>query len=151
MNYDNSLVVTVTVTCYSWAPSSGDHLFTCGAISGPPHLQFGKTYVCKEIPKVDQPRGFGTLREQCINRPAERPCLNLAGMNWRWLTFNNRVILRRRLSQQVQVVSAIKPGSDPPLRRSQGAMAPPNFLHILSFCTLRGSVPHGSHSKQTRS
>jgi len=29
VNYDNSLVVTITVTCYSWAPSSGDHLFTC--------------------------------------------------------------------------------------------------------------------------
>jgi len=24
------------VTCYSWAPSSGDHLFTCGAIYRPP-------------------------------------------------------------------------------------------------------------------
>jgi len=35
--YDNSLVVTITVTCCSWAPSSGDHLFTCGAIYGPPH------------------------------------------------------------------------------------------------------------------
>jgi len=34
VNYDNSLVVTITVTCYSWAPSSGDHLFSCGAISG---------------------------------------------------------------------------------------------------------------------
>jgi len=33
VNYDNSLVVTITVTCCSWAPSSGDHLFTCGAIS----------------------------------------------------------------------------------------------------------------------
>jgi len=32
VNYDNSLVVTITVTCYSWAPSSGDPLFTCGAI-----------------------------------------------------------------------------------------------------------------------
>jgi len=29
--------VTITVTCYSWAPSSGDHLFTCGAIYRPPH------------------------------------------------------------------------------------------------------------------
>jgi len=28
VNYDNSLVVTITVTCYSWAPSSGNHLFT---------------------------------------------------------------------------------------------------------------------------
>jgi len=37
VNYDNSLVVTITVTCYSWAPSSGEHLFTCGAISRPPH------------------------------------------------------------------------------------------------------------------
>jgi len=36
VNYDNSLVVTITVTCYSWAPSSGEHLFTCGAISRPP-------------------------------------------------------------------------------------------------------------------
>jgi len=27
MNYDLSIVVTITVTCYSWAPSSGDHLF----------------------------------------------------------------------------------------------------------------------------
>jgi len=37
VNYDDSLVVTITVTCYSWAPSSGDHLFSCGAISRPPH------------------------------------------------------------------------------------------------------------------
>jgi len=27
MNYDFSFVVTITVTCYSWAPSSADHLF----------------------------------------------------------------------------------------------------------------------------
>jgi len=32
VNYDNSLVVT----CYSWARSSGDHLFSCGAIYLPP-------------------------------------------------------------------------------------------------------------------
>ena len=31
-------MVTITVTCYSWAPSSGDHLFTCGAIVWPPQL-----------------------------------------------------------------------------------------------------------------
>jgi len=41
VNYDNSLVVTITVTCYSWAPSIGDHLFSCGAISRPPHLACG--------------------------------------------------------------------------------------------------------------
>jgi len=35
VTYDNSLVVIITVSCYSWAPSSGDHLFTCGAISRP--------------------------------------------------------------------------------------------------------------------
>jgi len=29
--------VTITVTCYSWAPSRGDHLFTCDAIFCPPH------------------------------------------------------------------------------------------------------------------
>jgi len=38
VNYNNSLVVTVTVTCYSWAPSRGDHLFTCGAIYRPPQF-----------------------------------------------------------------------------------------------------------------
>ena len=37
MNYDLSFVVTpITMTCYSWAPSSGDHLFTCDAIYMPP-------------------------------------------------------------------------------------------------------------------
>jgi len=35
VNYNNSLVVTITVTCYSWAPSGGDYLFTCGAILWP--------------------------------------------------------------------------------------------------------------------
>jgi len=28
VNYDNSLVVTITVTCYLCAPCSGSHLFT---------------------------------------------------------------------------------------------------------------------------
>ena len=39
MNYDNSLVVTITVTSCLWAPFSGDNLFTCGAISRPPQLR----------------------------------------------------------------------------------------------------------------
>jgi len=29
VNYDDSLVVTITVTCYLWAPFAGGHLFTC--------------------------------------------------------------------------------------------------------------------------
>jgi len=29
--------VTIAMTCYSWTPSSGDHLFTCAAIFWPPH------------------------------------------------------------------------------------------------------------------
>jgi len=37
MNHDNSLMVTITVTCNLWTPSSGDYLFTCGAIYLPPH------------------------------------------------------------------------------------------------------------------
>ena len=41
MNYDNPLVVTITVTCNLWAPSSGDHLFTCGAVYLPPHKALG--------------------------------------------------------------------------------------------------------------
>jgi len=37
VNYDNSLVVTITETCNLWASSSGGgHLFTCGAIYLPP-------------------------------------------------------------------------------------------------------------------
>jgi len=39
VNYDNSLVVTITVTCCWWAPFSGDNLFRCGAIFRPPHLR----------------------------------------------------------------------------------------------------------------
>jgi len=35
--HDLSFVVTITVTCYSCAPSSGGHIFTCGAIYLPPH------------------------------------------------------------------------------------------------------------------
>jgi len=35
VNYAKSLVVTITVTRCLWAPSSGDHLFTCGDISRP--------------------------------------------------------------------------------------------------------------------
>jgi len=42
MNYDNLLLVTITVTCNLWAPSSGDHLFTCGAIYLPPHDLVGQ-------------------------------------------------------------------------------------------------------------
>jgi len=30
--------VTITVTCYPWAPSIGDHLLTCGGIFWLPHL-----------------------------------------------------------------------------------------------------------------
>jgi len=36
VNYDNALVVSITVTCNLSAPSSGDHSFTCGAIYLPP-------------------------------------------------------------------------------------------------------------------
>jgi len=38
VNYDNLLVVAITVTCYLWAPSSGDCFFACGAISRLPHM-----------------------------------------------------------------------------------------------------------------
>jgi len=36
VNFDLSLVVTITVTCYLQAPSTGDYLITCCAISRPP-------------------------------------------------------------------------------------------------------------------
>jgi len=43
VNYDNSPVVTITVTCYLWTPSSGDHLFACGAIYPPPQYSWSIT------------------------------------------------------------------------------------------------------------
>jgi len=46
VNYDNSLVVNITVTSYSWAPSSGDHLFTCGAIYQRPHYPVQLPDIC---------------------------------------------------------------------------------------------------------
>jgi len=36
VNFYHSLVATITATCGLWAPTTGDHLFTCGAISRPP-------------------------------------------------------------------------------------------------------------------
>jgi len=42
VNYGNSLVVTTTVTCNLWSPSSGDQLFTCGAIYLPPHRSWSR-------------------------------------------------------------------------------------------------------------
>jgi len=48
VNYDNSLVVTITVTCYSWAPSSGDHSFSCGTISRPPQVPTGLQFQQKD-------------------------------------------------------------------------------------------------------
>jgi len=38
MNYDLFVVMTITMTCYLWAPSTGDHLVACGAISRPLHV-----------------------------------------------------------------------------------------------------------------
>jgi len=51
VNYDNSLVVIITVTCYSWAPSIGDHLFTCGANYLPPQ---SPTVVFQHFSKNDK-------------------------------------------------------------------------------------------------
>jgi len=45
VNYDNSLVVTITATCYLWSPSTGGHFFACGAISRLPHkCSFSNTH-----------------------------------------------------------------------------------------------------------
>jgi len=32
--------MTITVICYSCAPSNGDHLFTCGGIFWPPQVGY---------------------------------------------------------------------------------------------------------------
>jgi len=53
VNYDLSLVVTpITVTCCSWAPSCGDHLFTCGAIPGRHTASFGNQKLWRNCKKV---------------------------------------------------------------------------------------------------
>ena len=39
-NFDHSLVVTIAVTWYLWAPSTLTTLFTCGTTSRPPHSAF---------------------------------------------------------------------------------------------------------------
>jgi len=45
VNYDLSFVVTtITVTCYSLAPYSGDRLFTCCAIYRPPQYRNLKAF-----------------------------------------------------------------------------------------------------------
>jgi len=41
VNYDYSLVVSITVTCNLWAQSSGDYLFTCDVIYLPPQIPGG--------------------------------------------------------------------------------------------------------------
>ena len=54
-------MVTITVTCYSWAPSSGDHLFSCGAISRLPHPS-NMVKNSKTCPFVTSPRENPTLK-----------------------------------------------------------------------------------------
>jgi len=48
VTFDYSLVVTIAVTCYLWAPSTGDHFFKCGVISWPPH-KGAFEFVCRTI------------------------------------------------------------------------------------------------------
>jgi len=67
VNNDNSLVATVTVACYSWAPSSGDYLFSCGAISRPPHnthRHFGQI-AFREADFITIRKLFSNLRVIC--------------------------------------------------------------------------------------
>jgi len=54
MNYDLSFVVTaITVTCYSWATSSDDRLFTCDVIYPPPHWVGALNWV---VPRCGKPK-----------------------------------------------------------------------------------------------
>jgi len=68
VNYDNSLVVTITVTCDSWAPSGGDHLFTCGAIYWPPHTQGCATFITEgpNVIKQIRPRAAPSFQTGCL-------------------------------------------------------------------------------------
>jgi len=67
VNYDNSLVVTITVTCNLGAPSGGDHLFICGAIYLPPQFLAGVGM------KVDFPKKWGTPWTLCWTKTNRRP------------------------------------------------------------------------------
>jgi len=42
VNYDNSLLVTITVTCYSWAPFSGDHFLHVAPSTCRHKMKFGR-------------------------------------------------------------------------------------------------------------
>jgi len=68
VNYDNSLVVTITVTCYSWAPSSGDRLFSCGAISRPPHVATKGKNILEYYIFLSQPLTFVACRTASFER-----------------------------------------------------------------------------------
>jgi len=61
--------MTITVTCYSWAPSSGDHLFACGAISKPP----------QEAPEKEAPEARASL---LLNTPLRGVALDLGFPNF---------------------------------------------------------------------
>jgi len=62
--------VTITVTCNLWAPSSGDHLFTCGAISRPPQyatFRSGCFCLADSVWDVSLWGHFGQTKKPCRN------------------------------------------------------------------------------------
>jgi len=67
VNYNNSLVVTITVTCYKKTPSSGELLFACGAISRPPQQSQPRPRACHSWELQDQPLAIcGQVDTACV-------------------------------------------------------------------------------------
>jgi len=92
VNYDNSLVVTITMTCNLRAPSSDDHLFTCGAIYLPPHYVAYFIEQTNTIHSVDT--GFPSNTKYS--------CLILYVIGW-WWTAWRQGLHKKVFSQQPQL------------------------------------------------
>jgi len=92
VNYDNSLVVAIRVTCNLLAPSSGDHLFTCGAIYLPPHYRFSTIEVViavarpfqKWLPGETHSALVGLPRQLLIFRWCNRILFQISEKSTRW-------------------------------------------------------------------
>jgi len=72
VNYDNSLVVTITVTCNLWAPSSGDHSFAGGAIYQPPQRSCSRSKWLDEVHRYMLQQWSSTVLKQRLCKSFRR-------------------------------------------------------------------------------
>jgi len=90
--------VTITVTCYSWAPSSGDHLLTCGAIFWPPHSNPRPTIIARFCSRRIRDEIFShqhRLKEYNKTHPQERIYINESLTRTNRQCFNKCLLYRK--------------------------------------------------------